>query len=233
MSELQPEQVANYLRLHPEFLSEFPDLAMSLRTPREDGATTQLASYQLDILRDRVRGLESRMRELIAIAQDNDLLLQRLHLLALRLLRIADLRQGVLAIAAGLKEDFQAEQSRLLLIGTAKIDLLAPWLLQWPQGDARLRKFDDLWQQSKALCGRINRDQLGALFGEAAPGIASAVLVPMLVESKPVGLLAIGSADDQRFHPGMGTELLTRMGEMVATALTQWSSHTADRPHQT
>lgn len=229
MSELTSAQIAEYLREHPEFLSDYPDLALSLRTPREDGATTQLASYQLDILRDRVRGLENRMRDLIAIAQDNEVLLLRLHLLALRLLRITDLRQGVLAIAAGLKEDFQAEQSRLLLIGSAKIDLRAPWLLQWPAGDSRLAGFDELWQ-SPALCGRIDRDQLGALFGQAAPGIASAVLVPLLVKTQPVGLLAIGSADEQRFHPGMGTDLLTRMGEMIATAVQQWSGHSADLP---
>ena len=222
MSEISATEVADYLRSNPEFLAEFPDLALSLRTPRENGATTQLASYQLDILRDRVRGLESRLRELMTIAQDNEALLQRLHLMALRLLRIGDRREGVLAIAAGLSEDFQAEHSRLVLIAPARVDLLAPWLLQWENGDARMQQFGDLWSLSTARCGRIKREQLSCLFGEAAPGIASAALVPLLGEAGPVGLLAIGSTDEQRFHPGMATDLLTRMGEMIAVALQRW-----------
>ncbi len=227
MSEAQADQIAAYLRDHPEFLADYPDLALSLRAPREDGATTQLASYQIDILRDRVRGLETRLRELLTIASDNEALLQRLHLLALRLLRIGDLREGVLAIAAGLNEDLQAEHARLLLIGAPAVDLLAPWLLQWPADDARLQQFVDLWPHRNARCGRIRRERLSALFGEAAPGIASAALVPLIGDAAPIGLLAIGSSDEQRFQPGMATDLLTRMGEMIAVAVLRWSQDSA------
>ena len=46
-------EVASYLRRHPEFLAEFPDIALTLVVPREQGSTTSLASYQLEVLRDR------------------------------------------------------------------------------------------------------------------------------------------------------------------------------------
>jgi uncharacterized protein len=35
----------------------------------------------------------------------------------------------------------------------------------------------------------------------------------------PAGLLALGSVDRDRFHPGMSTEFLWRMGELITDAL--------------
>ena len=58
-------EVASYLRRHPEFLAEFPDIALTLAMPREQGATTSLASYQLDVLRDKNRELNRRLHELV------------------------------------------------------------------------------------------------------------------------------------------------------------------------
>ena len=55
-------EVASYLRRHPDFLGEFPDIALSLSVPRDQGATTSLASYQLEVLRDQNRELNRRLR---------------------------------------------------------------------------------------------------------------------------------------------------------------------------
>ncbi len=44
-------EVAAWLRRHPTFLKQFPDLALTLVVPRDDGPTASLASYQLEVLR--------------------------------------------------------------------------------------------------------------------------------------------------------------------------------------
>jgi uncharacterized protein len=214
MSVDQAAAVAAYLREHPDFLTDHPDLALSLRTPRVDGVTTQLASYQL----------ESRLRDLIAVAQDNEGVLQRLQLLALRLLRIGDWHSGVLAVAASLSEDFRAEEPRLVLIDAPRMSS-APWLLQLTGTDPRLTVFAEARERGRAQCGRLKREQIDVLFGESAPAIASAALLPL----GPIGLLAIGSSDPDRFHPGMGTDLLDRMAELIGTALGHWASVRAEQ----
>ena len=68
MSELQDRQeklgaheVAAYLRRNPTFLKQFPDLALSLVVPRDDGRAASLASYQLEVLRDKNRELQRRL----------------------------------------------------------------------------------------------------------------------------------------------------------------------------
>ena len=80
---LDAMEVASYLRRHPEFLNEFPDLAMLLRLPREQGQAASLASYQLEVLRDKNRELGRRLHELSAIAEANELLAVRTHQLSL------------------------------------------------------------------------------------------------------------------------------------------------------
>ena len=88
--ELGDLDVAAYLRRHAEFLSEFPDLALVLKLPRQLGSTTSLASYQLEVLRDKNRALTRRLQELVAIASENEQLVVRVHALTLSLMR-ADL----------------------------------------------------------------------------------------------------------------------------------------------
>ena len=84
---LGAHEVAVWLRRHPKFLAQFPDLALSMVVPREDGPAASLASYQLEVLRDKNRELNRRLNELYGNAQDNERLTVRTHQLALALMR--------------------------------------------------------------------------------------------------------------------------------------------------
>ena len=44
---LEAMDVAEYLREHPRFLENFPDVAAELVMPRENGPAASLAAYQL------------------------------------------------------------------------------------------------------------------------------------------------------------------------------------------
>src|SRR3546814_6738861 len=70
--KLGAHEVAAWLRLHPKFLQQFPDLAISMVVPREEGPAASLASYQLEVLRDKNRELTQRLHDLYAIAQENE-----------------------------------------------------------------------------------------------------------------------------------------------------------------
>ena len=48
--------------------------------------------------------------------------------------------------------------------------------------------------------------------------MGSVALVP-LGEKGSIGLLALGSADRDRFHPGMSTEFLSRLSDLMADTL--------------
>jgi uncharacterized protein YigA (DUF484 family) len=70
----------------------------------------------------------------------------------------------------------------------------------------------------KPRCGQVREDDRVALLGDAAARVASMALVP-LGAGCDHGLLALGSEDAARFHPGMGTDFLERIAELVVAAL--------------
>ncbi|MCK9539609.1 DUF484 family protein [Dokdonella sp.] len=211
-------EVASYLRRHPEFLGEFPDLALALVLPREQGPAASLASYQLEVLRDKNRELARRLHELIDIAHDNEQLMIQVHTLTLALMRAGNLAGTARAVAACLTEDFHTDLVRLVLF-RADPDLpAADWLIVEPGGAAAMPAFDEFFKRGDPLCGRLQQDKLEALFGADAGEVHSAVLLPI----GDAGLLAIGSHEPNRFHPGMGTVFLKLIGEAVGQALARY-----------
>jgi hypothetical protein len=68
------------------------------------------------------------------------------------------------------------------------------------------------------VCGRLKKEQLESLFGTQAAELASAAVIPLQARGV-IGILAIGSRSASRFHPGKGTELLVRLGDIVSCRL--------------
>ena len=97
---LGAHEVAAWLRRHPAFLQQFPDLALTLVVPRENGPAASLASYQLEVLRDKIRELSRRLQELFGNAQENERLAVRTHQLTLALMKQDSAAATLRAMAA-------------------------------------------------------------------------------------------------------------------------------------
>lgn len=223
MSETQEKlgahEVAAWLRRHPGFLQQFPDLALSLVVPREQGPAASLASYQLEVLRDKNRELSRRLQELFGNAQENERLSVRTHQLTLALMRQDSAADTVRAMTASLVEDFNGDLVRLVLF--RPIDGLEDneWLQVIAESDPCLQPFRDCLVDGEPLCGRLQPDKHALLYGMRAEEVQSTALMPV----PDVGLVAVGSRDPNRFFPGMGTLFLRMMGESLATALARYA----------
>ena len=213
--KLGAHEVAAWLRRHPTFLQQFPDLAASLVVPREQGPAASLASYQLEVLRDKNRELSRRLQELFANAQENERLAVRTHQLTLALLRQHSAADTLRAMAATLAEDFQGDLVRIVLFAPVAGLEDAEWLQVVPADDARLAPFRDALAAGEPICGRLHPDKQGLLYGARAGEVQSSALLPL----PGTGLVAVGSRDPNRFFPGMGTLFLRMMGEALAVAL--------------
>ena len=213
--KLGSHEVAAFLRRHPRFLQQFPDLAISLVVPREEGSAASLASYQLEVLRDKNRELSRRLQELFGNAQENERLSVRTHQLTLALMRQNSPADTLRAMAATLAEDFNGDLVRLVVFQpVAGLDD-TEWLQVIAQDDARLQPFRDCLADGEPLCGRLQPEKHALLYGVRAEEVQSTALLPL----PGVGLIAVGSRDTNRFFPGMGTLFLRMMGESLATAL--------------
>ncbi|MDE2407021.1 MAG: DUF484 family protein [Xanthomonadaceae bacterium] len=217
--KLGAHEVATWLRRHPAFLQQFPDLAQSLVVPRESGATASLASYQLEILREKNRELNQRLHELFAIAQDNERLAVRAHQLTLALMRQTDAAATLRALVAALVEDFQGDIVRLVLFRAVDGVGDVEWLQVLEESSPRLATFRDMLGNAEPLCGRLHPDKNTLLYGVRAEDVQSSALLVL----PGVGLVAVGSRDPNRFFPGMGMLFLRMMGEALAAALARFS----------
>lgn len=213
--KLGAHEVAAWLRRHPKFLQQFPDLALSMVVPREEGPAASLAGYQLEVLRDKNRELTRRLHELYGNGQDNERLAVRTHQLTLALLKQTSAADTLRAMAATLTEDFSGDLVRIVLFApVAGLDD-ADWLQVIAENDAHLSPFRDCLADGEPLCGRLQPDKNALLYGQRTEEVQSSALLPM----PGIGLLAVGSREPNRFYPGMGTLFLRMMAEALATAL--------------
>ena len=213
--KLGAHEIAAWLRRHPAFLKQFPDLALTLVVPREEGPTASLASYQLEVLRDKNRELSKRLGDLFANAQENERLAVRTHQLALALLKQDSPQDTLRAMAASLAEDFNGDLVRIVLFGAVPGLDDAEWLQVVPENSTHLNSFRDCLKDGEPICGRLQPEKSALLYGARAGEVQSSALLPL----PGLGLVAVGSRDGNRFYPGMGTLFLRMMGEALMVAL--------------
>jgi uncharacterized protein len=222
VSNLPEDAIADYLQQNPEFFERHAALLGKIKLPHGRGvAAVSLVERQVAVLRDKNDKLESRLRELIEVARDNDVLAGKIHRLACRLLRARTAPDLIEALEGSLREDFGASEWILLLAPATQSELAKISSRHLRIVDAmahELKMFETLFESGRPRCGQIRDSQRDYLFGANTIEIASAALVP-LGQNASAGLLAIGSPDSERFHPTMSTEFLARIGNLVSEAI--------------
>jgi uncharacterized protein YigA (DUF484 family) len=218
--ETEEEIVARHLQQHPDFFERHQPLLLRLKLPHARGSSTiSLVERQVEVLREKQAAVEEKLAEFVRVARSNDAIVDRMHRFTRRLLRAGSRDKVLQNIEAGLRQDFDAFNSVLLLIGNETTHADERFLRMIPADDPCLKSFEALFASGKPRCGQVRDSQRELLFGTEANDIGSVALVP-LGEKGSLGLLALGSSDRDRFHPGMSTEFLGRLAELISDAIT-------------
>ncbi len=216
---MNAEDVARYLREHPDFLNEHHELFTELTVPhpQHGGQAISLAERQLHALRDKIRALEVKLAELIRFGEENDDISAKVHRLAVALLLAGSQASVRAALVDGLRDDFAVPHVSLKLWGAVAeaIGEGSP-LGDMAVSEAVRRQIDAL---RHPYCGAPESMEMASWFGEAAPHIRSLALMPLRDAGGCFGLLALGSEEAERFYAEMGTLYLDRIGDMAAAAL--------------
>jgi uncharacterized protein len=213
------DSIADYLKSHPDFFERHAPLVLGLKLPhRAGGATISLVERQVSMLRQRNGQLERQLKDLVAVAKQNDVLVEKIHQLCLKLMRAPTLTQRLEQLETGLREDFAAERAVLVLFPDAPEKAVRDGFVKRAgSDDPDVRPFATFLRAAKPRCGPL-RDRQKAIFDRDADSISSAALVPLGPESK-LGFLIIGSRDPDHFHPGKRMDFLARLGEVLAVAI--------------
>jgi uncharacterized protein len=218
---LSEELVHDYLLRHDDFFERNGDLLSSLRLPHVSGGTVSLVERQVSVLRQKDLKLEHKLKELLAVARANDTLAAKIHQLTLALFAATDLKAVLGCVEKALRTGFDADQSILVLFGEPELfaDInVGRFFRPIERDDGALQAFDTFLKSSAPRCGQVRDSQRDFLFGEGTDEVGSVALVP-LGDLPQIGFLAIGSADSERFHPGMSIDFLSYLGDLVAGAL--------------
>ena len=101
--------VAKYLRRHPTFLDDYPDVLEILQLNHAAGVASSLIERQVNQLRKKNHELTRQLNRLMHVASENEQLMSRLHQLTLELMSIGDPTEFFQHLGRSLLDDFKAD----------------------------------------------------------------------------------------------------------------------------
>ncbi len=206
--------IAQYLAHNPAFFERHAELLSSVQLTSPHGQrAVSLQERQMEMLRDRIRGLEMRIVEMIRHGQENLAIADRLHRYTRTILLTADAAELPARMVEALKHEFMIPQATIRLWGAdathAGADFTRP-------ASADVKSFAASLTQP--YCGVNSGFEAASWLAEPA-SVMSLAMIPLCLGDTTFGLLVLGSPDPTRYSAEMGTEFLMRIGDVAAAAL--------------
>jgi uncharacterized protein YigA (DUF484 family) len=213
--------IAEYLAQTPGFFDRHAELLASVQLTSPHGQrAVSLQERQMELLRERHKGLERKIVEMIRHSQENLAIADRLHRWTRSLLLTREPGNLPQVMVSTLRHEFLIPQAALRL-----------WGLDAEHADADFAQpvSDDLKSFTASLalpyCGANTGFEAARWLADAGT-VASLAMIPLRAGSAAspegtLGLLVLGSPDPTRYSADMGTEFLMRIGEIAGAALSR------------
>jgi hypothetical protein len=215
MSPITEDDIADYLVNTPDFFERHASLLATVQlTHPQSHRAVGLQERQAQMLRDKIKGLEHRIMDMIRHGNENMILTDKLHRWSCELLVTPPDHLADFAVE-NIRDLFQVPQVALRL-----------WTLQ--EGYAKQAYAQGVTEAVQTLATSLDTPYVGPNAGyEAVQWLAepaqAASLALLALRSAPgqpaFGLLVLASPDAQRFNSQMGTDLLERLAELAGAAL--------------
>ena len=211
--------IAQYLANNPGFFERHAELLASVQLTSPHGhRAVSLQERQMEMLRDRIKGHEHKLMEMIRNSQENVAIADRLQRWTRAILLTPNAADLPRTMVEGLKHQFLIPQAAIRLWGAAGSF----------GGEAFAASASD---DVKAFTGSLTLPYCGVNSGfeavswlDDAPTVTSVAMIPLRHwqgGDGAFGLLVLGSPDPTRYSADMGTEFLMRIGEVASAALSR------------
>ncbi|MBK6740627.1 MAG: DUF484 family protein [Haliea sp.] len=213
---LNDEIVREYLKNHDDFLQRHPDMLDYLHVSHASGSAISLVEKQVSVLRERNTDIRQRLKALTANARDNDVLYEQTRALVLKLLDADSVAALYRIFITSMQEDFGVDYASMILYGNSGDS--EGWRTE-PREVVK-KEIGSLFRGHKAVCGTLRTEELTFLFAEDVAN-GSAALMPLSVDGEALGLIAVGSADGNRYNNQVGTLFLSHIAEVIVKLLSR------------
>ena len=216
---LSEADIAEYLINTPEFFQRHAEVLGSITIASPHGArAVSLHERQTELLREKIKGLEQRVMDMVRHGNENAAIAQKIHEWTCTLARAIDPADLPQVAADGIQARIDVPQAALRVWGVA------------PQHQSAAFA-SGVSEDTRAFATSLTMPFCGPNLGFEATAwlpqpevVQSMALLPLregtIDSTTPAfGLLVLGSPDPQRFDATMGTEFLSRMAELASAAL--------------
>lgn len=219
--DLTAEDVAAYLRDHPDFLIQRPELVAHIVPPAADRGqgVVDLQHFMVRRLQTDIARLQDQQRELVATTRANVNNQNRVHAAVLFLMDATSFEHLIQTITTDLAVLLDLDTAALVVeaAGTEIPQVNRSGVQVWAAGG-----IGGLMGKRDVIL-RAGIQGLPEVYGPGASLVRSEALVRLRLGGEaPSGLLALGSREPDMFHPGQGTELLTFLARVVERCIRGW-----------
>jgi len=212
------DDIANYLANTPGFFERHAELlgAVQLGNPH-GGRAVSLQERQMDMLREKLKGMEMAIIEMIRHGQENMAIADKLHRWTRALMLTSSAAELPDVLVRELIHQYMVPQAAVRLWGAD------------PAFDG-LRYTSGVGVDVKSFASSLTAPYCGVNSGFEAvqwvdepARVMSMALIPLRQSGAPeaFGLLMLASPDATRYTADMGTEFLTRIGDVASAALSR------------
>lgn len=215
------EDIAEFLLNTPDFFERHAEVLSSITITSPHGhRAVSLHERQAEMLREKIKGLEQRIMDMVRHSGENTAIGEKTHEWARRMLSVKEPIKLPAAVESGMRELFDVPQVALRVWGVGPV-FASETFARGVSDDAR------------AFASSLTSPFCGANMGfeptqwlPQAAQVQSLALLPLrdgaIDSTEPAfGMLVLGSHDPARFDAAMGTEFLTRMAELASSALSR------------
>jgi len=211
------QDIANYLANTPGFFERHAELLGSIQLASPHGQrAVSLQERQMEMLRDKLKGLEHKIIEMIRHGQENVAIADKLHRFTRAIMLTSNAAELPGLVVNELMHQFMIPQGGIRVWGAAAAFAALPFAA--PVSDDAKSFASSL---RLPYCG-VNSGFEAAGWLEDADTVASLALIPLRHGGDSAfGMLVLGSPDPTRYSADMGTEFLMRIGEIASAGLSR------------
>jgi len=218
------EEVAAYLRRHPDFLLAHPELLSVLSPPKIERGDriVDMQHFMVQHQRAEIAALKAQQRSLVAATRANLVGQARVHGAVLAILAASSFEQLIQIVTTDLATLLDADVVTIAVerqvAGVQRARLPHPGVQILDPGTVA----EVLGPERDAV---LRTDMRGdpRLFGNGAGLVRSAALIRLPVSpNAPAGMLCIGTRKPGKFQAGQGTELLAFLARALGITIAAW-----------